>query len=292
MTTREFHAPGRVNLIGDHIDYMGGTVLPMAIDRGTTVVLTPREDRLLVAESVNFPDDGVITADIDATASDPAAGWANYLIGVAWVFGMDGLDSPSGFDVRVEGTIPNGAGLSSSASIELAFAAALNAFGGFGLDRTQLATIGQRAENGFIGVACGIMDQLAIATGRAGHALVMNCESLEVRPVPFPDDVALVVANTNKRRELADSEYNSRRSACEEAELKLGRRLVEIDPVDLPPLLADLDPVQARRVRHVVTEQARVLASADALQIGDLARFGELMRESHESLRDDFEVTG
>ncbi|MEI8083502.1 MAG: galactokinase [Actinomycetes bacterium] len=292
MTTRVFHAPGRVNLIGDHIDYMGGAVLPMAIDRGTTVVLTPREDRLLVAESVNFPEQGTITADIDAAVADPTIGWANYLVAVAWVFGMDGLASPCGFDVRVEGNIPNGAGLSSSASIELAFAAALNAFGGFGLNPTQLATIGQRAENGFIGVACGIMDQLSIATGRAGHALMMNCETLDVRPVPFPDDVALVVANTNKRRELADSAYNERRSACESAELTLGRRLVEIDPAELPVLLAELDPLQAKRARHVATEQRRVLESVDALEAGDLTRFGALMRESHESLRDDFEVTG
>lgn len=288
---RHFHAPGRVNLIGDHTDYMGGTVMPMAIDRGTDVWVEPRQDTQIVASSRNFADIGTITADLTAPTPRDEWDWVNYLVAVAFAFRKEGIDVP-GVDVQVQGSIPNGAGLSSSASLELAIGVAFNALAEAGLSPTELALAGQVAENEFIGVACGIMDQLAVAAGVEGHALAIDCGTLQVTPVPFPEDLVVVVANTNKRRELADSVYNERRGACEHAEKLLGRRLVDV-PADgvgeaVAALPTDLQPF----ARHVMTEQSRVLAFAQALTAGDRQAMGELMRASHESLRDDFQVTG
>lgn len=289
----QFHAPGRINLIGEHIDYMGGTVLPVAIDIGTDLWITPRTDRIIRAQSTNFADDGVVEADLDATSPREEWGWANFLIAVAWAVQSHGNPLAHGYDVEVTGNIPNGAGLSSSASLELAFAVALNANAQLGLSPERLAVLSQLAENEFIGVACGIMDQMSIACGRKGSALAINCGSLEIEPVPFPTDVAIVVANSNKRRELADSGYNERREACETAEAKLDSgRLVDLNPEQLRALLTELSPTAAKRVRHVVTEQQRVVACMAALRENDMTRVGELMAASHKSLRDDFEVTG
>lgn len=284
---RHFHAPGRVNLIGDHIDYMGGTVMPMAIDYGTDMWVVPRTDDRIVATSENFPDLGTVTADRDANAPDPAWDWVNYLVAVAYAMRKRGVEVP-GVDVRVQGSIPNGAGLSSSASLELAMAVAFNELTGAGLSAPDLALVGQQAENEFIGVACGIMDQLAVAAGVEGHALAIDCETLAVTAVAFPTDIAVVVANTNQRRELADSAYNARRAACEQAEALLGRRLIEATVEDVARLPEDLQP----RARHVITEQLRVHAFAEALRTDDREQIGVLMRASHESLRDAFEVTG
>jgi len=288
---RHFHAPGRVNLIGDHIDYMGGTVLPMAIDRGTDLWVAPRADRRLVAVSENFPGTGEVVADIDAQGKDPRWDWANYLVAVAHVFRQRGVTVP-GMDVRVRGNIPPGAGLSSSASLELAMAVALNAVVGAGLDTAELARVGQTAENNFIGVACGIMDQMAIAAGVEGHALAIDCQTLDVTPIPFPADVAVVVANTNQHRELSDSAYNQRRAACEEAESLLGTRLVDVDVSLADETVAGLPAELRAPARHVITEQGRVHAFAEALRSGDRDAMGLLMRASHISLREDFEVTG
>lgn len=288
---RHFHAPGRVNLIGDHIDYMGGTVLPMAIDYGTDVWVQERADGLIMAQSDNFADRGVITADSTADAAQELWGWVNYLVAVAYALRQRGVVVP-GVDVRVRGNIPNGAGLSSSASLQLAIATAFNALSGAGLDTRDLALVGQEAENDFIGVACGIMDQLAVASGQAGHALLIDCGSLQVTPVAFPEDVAVVVANSNQRRELAGSAYNQRRADCERAELLLGRALVAIGSADVDDAVSELPPPLQPRARHVITEQHRVLDFAAALERGDRADMGALMRSSHVSLRDDFEVTG
>lgn len=288
---RHFHAPGRVNLIGDHIDYMGGTVLPMAIDRGTDLWIEARADRALVASSVNFPEVGQVVADVDAVVPDPAWNWVNYLVAVSAAFRARGIDVP-GVEVRVEGSIPNGAGLSSSASLELAMAVALNSLTGAGLNPAELALVGQAAENDFIGVACGIMDQLAIAAGVEGHALAIDCASLDVSPIPFPDGVAVIVANTNQRRELADSGYNQRRQSCERAQEILGRPLVAIPAGDVDATMSELPAELQAPARHVMTEQARVHAFAKALEQRDLDAMGRLMRASHESLRDDFGVTG
>jgi galactokinase len=288
---RHFHAPGRVNLIGDHIDYMGGTVLPMAIDRGTDLWARPRPDRLLVATSENFPEVGDVVAHVDATSPQPQWDWVNYLVAVVVALRHDGIEAP-GMDVRVRGAIPNGAGLSSSASLELAMATAVNAIAGGGLDVVQLALAGQRAENEFIGVACGIMDQLSIAAGVAGHALAIDCGSLAVTPIAFPADIAVVVANTNQRRELSDSAYNDRRSKCEQAQTALRQPLVDVAPDEIPAAVAQL-PEDLRAVaRHVMTEQTRVAEFAEALRRDDRQAMGVLMRASHESLRDDFQVTG
>lgn len=288
---RHFHAPGRVNLIGDHTDYMGGTVMPMAINYGTDVWVTPRTDDLIVATSDNFAELGTITADGRATALDEQWEWVNYLVAMAFAMRQRGVDVP-GVDVRVRGTIPNGSGLSSSASLELAIGVAYNELTGAGLSPTELALAGQVAENEFIGVACGIMDQLAVAAGVQGHALAIDCGTLEVTAVPFPEDLVVVVANTNKRRELADSAYNERRSSCERAQEILGRPLVDFTADEVPAAVASLPNALQPRARHVMTEQARVLAFADALAADDKESIGRLMRQSHESLRDDFEVTG
>lgn len=288
---RHFHAPGRVNLIGDHTDYLGGTVLPMAIDRGTDLWVRPRTDRNIVATSDNFAQDAQIVADVDAPEPVPEWGWVNYLVAVAFAFRRLGIQVP-GVDVRVSGTIPHGAGLSSSASLELAMAVAFDALAGSGLTPVELARAGQVAENDFVGVACGIMDQLAIAAGQAGHALQIDCGTLAVQPVPFPAEVAVVVADSRVRRELATSAYNQRRLDCERAEQVLGVRLVDVAPERASEAVRQLPEQLRARARHVITEQARVFAFADALRSGDAVEMGRLMRASHESLRDDFEVTG
>lgn len=288
---RHFHAPGRVNLIGDHTDYMGGTVMPMAINYGTDVWVAPREDDLIVAASENFPELGTITADGTATGPDDDWAWVNYLVAVAFALRKRGVEVP-GVNVTVRGSIPNGAGLSSSASLELAIGVAYNTLTGAGLSVSELALAGQVAENDFIGVACGIMDQLAVAAGVAGHALAIDCGTLEVTPVHFPEDLVVVVANSNKRRELADSAYNQRRASCERAEELLRRRLVDIGPDEVESAVACLPQELRPRARHVMTEQARVQAFAAALTNDDKEAIGRIMRQSHESLRDDFEVTG
>ncbi len=290
---RLFQAPGRANIIGDHIDYMGGLVLPMAIDRGTWLWVEGRHDTLIRGSSVNFPESGTIEVDIDESCYDDANGWTNYLVAMIFALRKRGAEIPHGFDVRVRGDIPNGAGLSSSASIELAFGVALNTWFDLGLSPTELAQAGQVAENEFIGVSSGIMDQLIIANGRRGFALAMDCQTLAVSPVPMPADDVIIVADSGKRRGLVESAYNQRRAAAEAAERELGGiRLVDVAPEDLDAALARLDPELRSPARHVVTEQHRVLAAVAALEAGDDARLGELMRQSHESLRDDYRVTG
>lgn len=292
-TMRLFQAPGRVNLIGDHTDYMGGTVMPMAIDRGTWLAARARDDRLITATSVNLPEVGTVTVEIDGQRPVDDGDWVNYLVAMVYALTQRGASIPHGFDVQVYGSIPNGAGLSSSASLEMAFGVALNEWFDLGFTPTDLAVAGRVAENEFIGVSSGIMDQLAIATGRRGYALAMDCEALTVEHVPMPAEDVVVVANSAKRRELVDSAYNERRAAAEAAEAALGvGRLVDIAPDDLPALLDTLDPALRPPARHVATEQHRVLAAVDALKAGDHLRVGELMRESHESLRDDYRVTG
>lgn len=289
---RTFFSPGRVNLIGDHIDYSGGLVMPMALDRGTLLLARPREDTVLRA--VSLDREGEVSADIEATAFDAAHDWFSYVLGVLHILGEDGYRLDHGLDLLVAGDIPDGAGLSSSASLELAAAVAFDACGGFGLAATDLALIGQRTENDYIGVSCGIMDQLAVARGKFGHALLMDCASLTVDYVPFPHDrLSLIIANSNHRRSLADSAYNDRRQAVEAAAKVLGTtQLVDVPLADVEAAARQLTEEELRRARHSVTEQARVIAAAAALRAGDFEELGALMRGSHESLRDDFDVTG
>ena len=269
-------APGRVNLIGDHTDHTGGLVLPMAINLGTTVT-GRRGGDLVELRSPIEPHPAVVPVDV----ADPAAvspGWARYVAGV-----VGELRPTVGFTGSVETTLPVGAGLSSSAALEVAVALALG-FEGSGL---ELAQLGQRAEQRSSGVPCGIMDQLASAAGVAGHALRIDCTTLEVRPVPLPADLDVVVVDSGQRRELATSAYAERAAACQAAQAVIGP-LRAARLTDLPELA---DVVVRRRARHVITENARVDQLADALASGDRASIADAMGASHDSLRHDFEVS-
>ena len=265
-------APGRVNLIGEHTDYNDGLVLPMAIGLATTVTATPRADTLLRCRARAF--DEVAEWPVGEVPDGPP--WARYVAGCAALLGR-----PDGAELTVEGDLPLGAGLSSSASLEVGV---LLALGGDG-DRVALARLAQRVEHEVVGVRSGLMDQLAVALGRAGHALLVDCRSLEVDEVPVPEGVRVVVVDSGLPRTLAGSAYNQRRAECEAAAAALGvTSLRDADSWAIEPLLA-------RRVRHVLTENARVLAAAAALRAGDVAEVGRLLLASHASLRDDYEVS-
>ena len=286
------HAPGRVNLIGEHTDYNDGFVLPCAIDYGTVVACASRDDRrvrVLALDQGGALDHFDLDQPI-APRSD--AHWPNYPRGVlkllqdaGWAFG--------GADLVVCGDVPQGAGLSSSASLELAVLQgfksmyALDAFNG-----TAMALLAQRAENQFVGCNCGVMDQLISALGQANRALLIDCRSLAVEAVPLPADLALLIVHSRVERGLVDSAYNQRRAQCEQAARHFGLR--SLRDLDLPTLLArgaELDPLVFRRARHVLSENQRVLDAREALAAGDLSRLGQLMAASHASMRDDFEIT-
>lgn len=294
-------SPGRVNLIGDHIDYSGGLVLPMALDRGTSAVAFPRPDDVVRGYSANFAADGIRTATLATTAFDPGHGWFSYVLGVVAEAARRGLICRHGFDLYLTGTIPEGGGLSSSASVEMAVATALESMFEFGWDATQWAVLCRAVENDYIGVASGIMDQLAIGRGRDGMAILMDCATLQCDFVPVPDEKCTVlVANSRHRRTLADSSYNDRRAAVERAReiavAVLGDgtdNLAAVSPAQLENIRGPLEDAEVwPEALHTVTEQARVVEAAAALAAGDVARVGALMRQSHESLRDDFRVTG
>ncbi|BFH67527.1 galactokinase [Paenibacillus dendritiformis] len=294
---RFFHAPGRVNLIGEHIDYNGGYVLPAALEFGTTLLIRPRSDRMLRLSSTNFSYR--LTVAVDETADAKTGEWTDYPAGVVVELAKSGRALSRGYDILVHGDIPNGAGLSSSASLEVAAAYALLTLEGHPIDRTDIAQLSQRAENRFVGVNCGIMDQFAVANGRRDHAVLLMCDTLEFRHVPFrTEGCKLVIGNTNKRRGLVDSKYNERRTQCEEAVRELRQAFPELE------LLAQLDAARfetnkhlirdeavRKRAAHVIAENERVLQSVEALQRHDLERFGRLMIASHESLRDLYEVS-
>lgn len=293
-------SPGRVNLIGDHIDYSGGLVLPMALDRETWAVLVPRHGSRLRGYSANFPDVEVVTADLAATGRDEAHDWFSYALGVVHVARQRGIAVDEGFDLYLAGDIPEGGGLSSSASVEIAVATGLASLTGAELTPTEWAVLCREVENEYIGVASGIMDQLAIACGEAGHALLMDCARLTCTPVPLPvDRCVVVIANTRQPRTLAGSAYNDRRAAVARAHEVVDQilgpvpNLVDLDVTDLDRCRPELTAAGVwQEARHTVTEQARVVAAAAALTAGDVAAVGQLMRQSHESLRDDFRVTG
>ena len=259
-------APGRVNLIGEHTDYNEGFVLPCAIDRFTTVESTPRADRIVHVETLGDQDRFSLDA-IERTGT-----WRDYIRGVVALLALE-----HGATLRIESTVPRGAGLSSSAAVEIAVARALSDLPG-----EELALLGQRAENGFVGVQSGIMDQFAVTLARAGHALLLDCRDLTYRHIPIPVGVAIVVCDSRVKRRLKESGYNDRRAATEAAARRLG----------LPSLRdATLEQVaDDPRARHVVSENERTLRGAAALEAGDLETFGALMDASHASLRDDYEV--
>ncbi|MFW5435021.1 galactokinase [Paenibacillus apiarius] len=297
IPVRFFHAPGRVNLIGEHIDYNGGYVLPAALEFGTTLLIRPRGDGIIHLATTNF--DVQRSVNIGDIKHAKSGEWTDYPIGVMIELQESGRGIATGYDLLYHGEIPNGAGLSSSASLEVVTAYALLVLEGRAIDRTDIAVLSQRAENRFVGVYCGIMDQFAVANGKEGHAILLMCDTLEYAHVPFhTDGYKLVIGNTNKRRGLVDSKYNERRSQCDQAvqalrsvwpELELLAQLSEVQYQANQHVIAD--ETVRRRAEHVIAENGRVLQSVEALKASDLERFGELMIASHESLRDLYEVS-
>jgi galactokinase len=294
---RTFFAPGRVNLIGEHTDYNGGHVLPCALHIGTYALVRQTADSSIRLYSKNFPEAGIITVDYKDLSFNEQHGWANYPKGIiAAIQNMQLINR--GLEIMYYGNIPNGAGLSSSASIELVTAVLMNKLFDVKLDMIELVKLSQKVENEYIGVNCGIMDQFAVGLGKKGHAILLNCQTLEYRHLPVGMmDCSIVIANTNKKRGLADSAYNERRATCEAALFKLKQH---VDIESLCDLTNDqfeqyktfLSPIEQKRVRHVVSENERTKQAVSILEKGDLLQFGELMRESHISLRDDYKVTG
>jgi len=300
QSVRAFFAPGRVNLIGEHTDYNGGHVFPCALTFGTYALVGPRNDQTIRMYSMNFPDVGVIELSVkDQLELQKEHDWANYPKGVIKEFIDRGVQLETGFDVLFYGNIPNGAGLSSSASIELVTAVALQSMLETPFSRVDLVKMSQHAENEFIGVSCGIMDQFAIGMGKEDHAILLNCQTLDYQYSPIVlENASLVIANTNKRRTLADSKYNERRSECERALLQLQRELSIQSLGDLTPEQFENhrhligNEIDQKRAKHAVYENARTLLAVEKLQQGDIKSFGQLMCDSHTSLRDDYEVTG
>ena len=286
--TAVVRAPGRVNLIGEHTDYNDGFVMPMAIERAVWIALRPRDDGYAVVYSIDF-DEVVEFSLIEMTRRHSA--WAEYIKGVAWAMQEAGFNL-NGFDGVIAGDVPVGAGLSSSAAVELASARAFVSVSDIAWDAPEMAKISQRAENQWVGVKCGIMDQMISAAGVAGHALLIDCRWLSLEPVPLPPNTAVVILDTSTRRELSGSNYNDRREQCEAAAKFLNvPALRDATLNQLEAIRELLDDVIYRRARHVITENARVLAAADAMRQGDAVTMGQLMDASHVSMRDDFEIS-
>ena len=294
-----YFAPGRVNLIGEHTDYNGGHVFPCALTIGTYGVARKREDNQLRFYSLNFEHLGIIESSLDDLKPYKEADWTNYPKGVMWAFSEMGMKMDSGMDLMLYGNIPNGSGLSSSASVEVLSGYILRDLYGFSVDNKALALIGQFSENKFNGVNCGIMDQFAIAMGEKDHAIFLDTNTLEYQLVPIKlDGIKIVIASSNKKRGLGDSKYNERRSECEQA---LGELKQYIDIKSLGDLLEDdfeiyksaiNSDIRKKRAKHAVYENRRTMKAVDALVNNDITTFGQLMNASHVSLRDDYEVTG
>lgn len=298
-TTTHYFSPGRINLIGEHTDYNGGHVFPASITYGTYGLAAPREDNKVLVYSTNFDEIGVITFTLDDLTFDKKDNWANYVKGMVLKLKEAGHTIDHGFELLVEGTIPNGAGLSSSASLELLVGVMLEDIFALNTDRLELVQTGKKVENEFIGVNSGIMDQFAIGFGEVDKAILLDTNTLKYEMVPVKlGDYAVVIMNTNKRRELADSKYNERRSECEESLARLQKKLDiqalgELDEATFEANTALIgDDTLIRRARHAVTENQRTLIAKTELEKGNLAAFGKLLNASHHSLRYDYEVTG
>ena len=296
---KHFFAPGRVNLIGEHTDYNGGNVFPCAIDKGTYGLVKKRNDRKFRMYSENFADLGVMEFTLDELTNDKKHDWANYPKGVIKMFLEAGQKIDSGFDILFSGNIPNGAGLSSSASIEMLTAIVLKDLFHLSIDPVEMAQLGKKTENLFIGVNSGIMDQFAVAMGKKDHAILLDCNTLKYAYVPVVlKDEVIVIANTNKRRGLADSKYNERRAECDEAlaELQTKLPIKALGELSIEQFEANKDliksPIRQKRAKHAVYENQRTLKAQKELSAGNLTEFGKLMNQSHISLRDDYEVTG
>jgi galactokinase len=286
---RLFRAPGRVNLIGEHTDYNDGFVLPAAIDYQVVVAARERGDAQVNVYALDF--ERWDHFELHSITRRQKNAWSNYIRGMAWSLQQDGY-TLVGMDAVVAGDVPIGAGLSSSAAIEVAVGYTLLRLGKVEVDRVALALAAQRAENDFVGMRCGIMDQFISCLGQVNHALLIDCRDLSHQPVPLPPDAALVIADSGVRRGLVESEYNARRAECEAAARHFGvPALRDVDEATFHARAYELPSVVRRRARHVITENARTLAAAQALDAGDLTMFGQLMNASHTSLRDDFEVS-
>ena len=294
-----YFAPGRVNMIGEHTDYNGGHVFPCALTIGTYGVARKRADRKLCFYSMNFDYLGVIVSSLDELKPDKTADWTNYPKGVMWAFTQKGMDIPYGMDLLLNGNIPNGSGLSSSASLEVLTGFILRDFFGFEVSNQDLALIGQYAENKYNGVNCGIMDQFAIAMGKEENAIFLDTADLSYEYAPIRlKDAKIVIACSNKKRGLGDSKYNERRSECETALAEL-KQVIECDALGN---LSEKEYEQykysiktetcRKRAKHAVYENQRTIRAVEALKQNDVETFGRLMNESHISLRDDYEVTG
>jgi len=291
-----FFSPGRVNLIGEHTDYNGGYVFPCALNYGTYLLIRKTEGNKLRFSTLNFNNDEEIL--IDGLFKNTGKTWINYPLGVINEFLKRGK-TITGLELLYYGDVPNGAGLSSSASIEMVTAVALNELFGTGFTTLEMVKMSQKAENEFVGMNCGIMDQFAVGFGKKDHAIFLNCDTLEYENVSLVlNDCSLIITNTNKRRGLTDSKYNERRAECDKAvELlqayKPIRNLSELGIADLSLLERYIpDPVVRRRAKHIISENGRVLEAVKVLKENNLKRFGELMNQSHDSLKNDYEVTG
>lgn len=296
---RQYFAPGRVNLIGEHTDYNGGHVFPCALTIGTYGIARKRTDRKLRFYSMNFETTGIVESSLDEVKPGADSLWTRYVKGVIWAFAEKGYPIETGFDFLCLGTIPNGSGLSSSASIEVLTGTILKDLYGFDVSMVDVSLYSQLAENRYVGVNCGIMDQFAIAMGKKNHAIFLDTATLDYQYAPVQlEGAKIVIGNTNKKRGLGDSKYNERRAECEKA-------LEEIQAVKKVPSLGALseeefeevksaiaDPVRLKRARHAVYENQRTIRAVEALKNNDMAQFGQLMNASHVSLRDDYEVTG
>ncbi|MDF2614714.1 MAG: galactokinase [Clostridia bacterium] len=294
-----FFAPGRVNLIGEHIDYNGGLVFPCAITLGTYGIVSKRSDNKFRAYSANFENLDIIEFSLDDLSYNKDHNWCNYLKGVLKYLREAGHNVDTGLDMLIFGNIPNGSGLSSSASLEILMCKICTDMYALTLSSVEAALLGKKVENEYIGVNSGIMDQFAIALGKENHALLLDCNTQEYKQIPFRlEGYSIIIMNTNKRRELADSKYNERRSECESALAKLQktfdiRALCELNDDNLDEVSSIVsDPIEFKRAKHAITENTRVIAATKALENNDLTLFGKLLNASHVSLRDDYEVTG
>ncbi|HZQ94750.1 MAG TPA: galactokinase [Candidatus Sulfotelmatobacter sp.] len=293
-TPRIFRAPGRVNLIGEHTDYNEGFVLPAAVEFSTCVAISPRADSKLLIQSNEFA--GTLEFDVDHLPASRTGSWSDYVLGVASVLRQHGSSFP-GASLLVHGNVPIGAGLSSSAAIEVASALAFMSLDGKGLPLPEVAKLCRQAENEFVGARVGIMDQFVSCMGKAGHALLLDCRSLEFKFAPIPPGIELVVCNTMVKHDLATGAYNQRREECERGVRRFAqadpsiRALRDVSPELLERVGSELPETIRKRCTHVIQENQRTLDAARALADGDLARMGKLMRESHQSLRDLYQVS-
>ncbi|WCE29102.1 galactokinase [Vibrio sp. SCSIO 43137] len=291
QASHEIQAPGRVNLIGEHTDYNDGFVLPCAIDYQTLVAAAKRDDsivRVIAVDYGNEVDEFDLTQPIEF---QPDRMWANYIRGVVKCLLERGYRF-NGADISVSGNVPQGAGLSSSAALEVVIGQTFKELYQLDISQAEVALNGQQAENEFVGCNCGIMDQLISAEGKENHALLIDCRSLETKAVSMPDDMVVMIINSNKKRGLVDSEYNTRREQCEEAARIFGvKALRDVSIEQFTARESELSELVAKRARHVITENDRTEEAALALSRGDIKRMGELMAQSHASMRDDFEIT-